>query len=213
MAEAATLHDAFIDELRDTYDAERQLTKALPKLARRRARRELRDAFESHLEETRGQIERLEQVFASLDEKVRGKHCDGIAGIIEEGKSIMEEDFDDDHDGRVPDRRRPARRALRDGRLRHAGRLGAGDGPRRGGRLLQQTLDEEKAADEKLSSLAEGGINQEAASMAHPGEDEDAEEQDEDEPPVQGPAQGGAAWGASGKNGSSKNSGMRASRR
>src|SRR6185436_420802 len=55
----------------------------------------LRDAFETHLEETRGQIERLEQVFESLDEKPRGKHCDGIAGIIEEGKSIMEEDFDE----------------------------------------------------------------------------------------------------------------------
>ena len=92
---AGTLHDAFIDELRDTYDAEKQLTKALPKLAKAATSPELRAAFESHLEETQGQIERLEQVFASLDEKVRGKHCDGIAGIIEEGKSIMEEDFDE----------------------------------------------------------------------------------------------------------------------
>ena len=80
MAEAGTLHDAFIDELRDTYDAERQLTKALPKLAKAATAPELREAFESHLEETQGQIERLEQVFESLDEKVRGKHCDGIAG-------------------------------------------------------------------------------------------------------------------------------------
>ena len=95
MAEAGTLHDAFIDELRDTYDAEKQLTKALPKLAKAATSPELRTHSRSHLEETRGQIERLEQVFESLDEKVRGKHCDGIAGIIEEGKSIMEEDFDD----------------------------------------------------------------------------------------------------------------------
>ena len=95
MAEASTLHDAFIDELRDTYDAEKQLTKALAKLAKAASHPKLRQAFESHLEETRGQIERLEQVFESLDEKVRGKHCDGIAGIIEEGKSIMEEDFDE----------------------------------------------------------------------------------------------------------------------
>ena len=95
MATEKTLHDAFIDELRDTYDAERQLTKALPKLAKAASSPELRDAFESHLEETQGQIERLEQVFESLDEKVRGKHCEGIAGIIEEGKSIMEEDFDE----------------------------------------------------------------------------------------------------------------------
>ena len=95
MAEAGTLHDAFIDELRDTYDAEKQLTKALPKMAKAASSPELRAAFEGHLEETRGQVARLEEVFATLDEKVRGKHCDGIEGIIEEGKSIMEEDFDD----------------------------------------------------------------------------------------------------------------------
>src|SRR4026207_294372 len=95
MAEAGTLHDAFIDELRDTYDAEKQLTKALAKLDKASSNPQPRQAVEAHLAETQGQIERLEQVFESLDEKVRGKHCDGIAGIIEEGKSIMEEDFDE----------------------------------------------------------------------------------------------------------------------
>src|SRR5687768_2741731 len=95
MADAGTLHDAFIDELRDTYDAEKQLAKALPKLARAASNARLREAFETHLQETQGQIARMEQVFESLDEKVRGKHCDGIGGIIEEGKSIMEEDFDE----------------------------------------------------------------------------------------------------------------------
>src|SRR4051812_19032716 len=86
MAESGTLHDAFLDELRDTYDAEKQLTKALPKLAKAASSPDLRAAFETHLEETRGHVERLEQVFESLDEKARGKHCAGIAGIIEEGK-------------------------------------------------------------------------------------------------------------------------------
>ena len=95
MADAGTLHDAFVDELKDTYDAEKQLTKALAKMAKTASSAELKSAFESHLEETRGQIERLEQVFASIDEKVRGKHCEGIAGIIDEGKAIMEEDFDE----------------------------------------------------------------------------------------------------------------------
>src|SRR4026208_2167949 len=95
MAQAGTLHDAFIDELRDAYDAEKQLMKALPKLAKASSNPDLRTAFETHLEETRGHVDRLEQVFESLDEKVRGKHCDGIAGIIEEGKSIMEEEFDE----------------------------------------------------------------------------------------------------------------------
>lgn len=174
MAEAGTLHDAFIDELRDTYDAERQLTKALAKLAKAATASPLREAFESHLEETHGQIERLEQVFASLDEKVRGKHCDGIAGIIEEGKSVMDEDFDD---------------AAMDACLIAAGQRAEhyemaaygtlvawarAMGHDEAAGLLQQNLDEEKAADEKLSSLAEGGINESAAEGAHPDDDEPA---------------------------------------
>ena len=73
-----TLRDAFIDELRDTYDAERQLTKALPKLAKASTNPALRAAFEAHLEETQGQISRLEEVFGLLEEKLRGKHCEGL---------------------------------------------------------------------------------------------------------------------------------------
>ena len=95
MPEAGTLHDAFIDELRDAYDAEKQLTKALPKMVKAATNPELRGAFATHLEETKGHVSKLEEVFGLLDEKVRGKHCEGIAGIIEEGKSIMEEDFDE----------------------------------------------------------------------------------------------------------------------
>src|SRR4029434_8660731 len=175
MAVASTLHDAFIDELRDTYDAERQLTKALAKLAKAASSPPLRDAFESHLAETQGQIERLEHVFESLDEKVRGKHCDGIAGIIEEGKSIMEEDFDDDTmdacliaAGQRAEHYEMAAYGTLVAWARSMGHDEAAD-------LLQETLDEEKAADEKLSSLAEGGINQAAADTAHPDSDEDEE--------------------------------------
>ena len=173
MAEAGTLHAAFIDELRDTYDAERQLTKALPKLAKAATAPELRDAFESHLQETQGQIARLEQVFESLDEKVRGKHCDGIAGIIEEGKSIMEEDFEGDTmdacliaAGQRAEHYEMAAYGTLVAWARVMGHTEAAD-------LLQENLDEEKAADEKLSKLAEGGINQGAAEVAHPDEDED----------------------------------------
>jgi ferritin-like metal-binding protein YciE len=187
MAETGTLHDAFIDELRDTYDAERQLTKALPKLAKAAASPDLRDAFESHLEETQGQIERLEQVFASLDEKVRGKHCDGIAGIIDEGKAIMEEDFDDSTmdacliaAGQRAEHYEMAAYGTLVAWAKAMGHDEAAD-------LLQQTLDEEKAADEKLTSLAEGGINQGAAEQAH-GEDEDE------------PVGAGAGAGRAGKN-------------
>jgi len=173
MAEAGTLHDAFIDELRDTYDAEKQLTKALPKLAKAATNAQLRTAFETHLKETEGQIERLEQVFESLDEKVRGKHCDGIAGIIEEGKSIMEEDFDETT--------MDACLIAAGQRAEHYEMAAYGTlvawaqamGHTEAARLLQRTLDEEKAADKKLSGLAEGGINQGAADASHDEADEE----------------------------------------
>jgi ferritin-like metal-binding protein YciE len=181
MADTNTLHDAFIDELRDMYDAEKQLLKALPKLAKAATTAPLRDAFTSHLEETRGQIERLEQAFASLDEKPRGKHCDGIAGIIEEGKAILEEDFDESTmdacliaAGQRAEHYEMAAYGTMVAWARAMGHETAAD-------LLQQNLDEEKAADETLSALAEGGINQAAADVAHP-EDDEAEADDEAEP-------------------------------
>jgi ferritin-like metal-binding protein YciE len=174
MAEAGTLHDAFIDELRDTYDAERQLTRALAKLAKTASSPELSEAFSSHLEETRGQIERLENVFASLDEKVRGKHCDGIEGIIEEGKAIMEEDFDElTMDAcliAAGQRAEHYEMAAYGTLVAWARAMGHTDAAK----LLQQNLDEEKAADEKLTALAEAGINRQAAAAAHPDESADA---------------------------------------
>ena len=174
MAEAGTLHDAFIDELRDTYNAEKQLTKALAKLAKASSDPRLREAFESHLEETEGQIDRLERVFEVLDEKARGKHCDGIAGIIDEGKSIMEEDFDETT--------MDACLIAAGQRAEHYEMAAYGTliawaeamGHTEAATLLQQTLEEEKAADRKLSSLAEkGGINRTAADAAHPPEEEE----------------------------------------
>jgi len=167
-----TLHDAFLDELRDAYDAEKQLTRALPKLAKAASSPELRTAFEKHLQETRGHVDRLERVFESLDEKVRGKHCEGIAGIIEEGKSVMEEDFDEATmdacliaGGQRAEHYEMAAYGTLVAWAQAMGHVEAAD-------LLQQTLNEEKAADKKLSQLAEGGINQEAADAVE-GEEED----------------------------------------
>ena len=172
MAETATLHDAFIDELRDMYDAERQLTKALPRIAKAASSRALKDAFETHLEETHEQIVRLDQVFASLDEKARGKHCEGIAGIIEEGKSIMEEDFDEQTLDAcliaAGQRAEHYEMAAYGTLVAWARAMGHGEAAN----LLQQNLDEEKAADKKLSSIAESGLNQSAAERAHPGLEE-----------------------------------------
>ena len=193
MAEAGTLHDAFIDELRDAYDAEKQLLKALPKLAKAASSPQLRQAFLTHRDETQGQIDRLEEVFASIDQKVRGKHCDGIAGIIEEGKSIIEEEFDE---------------ATMDACLIAAGQRAEhyemaaygtlvawarGMGHERAANLLQETLDEEKAADQKLTSIAEAGINQEAANAAHPEKSDGDDEEEEDEPAMRGGGRRAAA--------------------
>ena len=171
-----TLRDAFVDELKDSYDSEKQLIKALKKMAKAAKADELRSAFESHLEETQGQVERLEQVFGLLDEKVKGKHCDGIAGIIEEGSSVMEEDFDDATmnacliaSGQRAEHYEMAAYGTLVAWARGMGHNEAAD-------LLQETLDEEEAADEKLTSIAESGVNQEAAEAAHPAEDEERDQ-------------------------------------
>ncbi len=176
MADAKTLHDAFIDELRDAYDAEKQLLRALPKMAKKATSEDLTAAFEAHLEETRGHVEKLEQVFGTLEEKVRGKHCDGIAGIIEEGKSVMEEDFDAETmdacliaGGQRAEHYEMAAYGTLVAWARVMGHTEAAD-------LLEAILEEEKAADEKLTALAEGGINQAAADEAHPAEGEEDEE-------------------------------------
>jgi len=176
MADQKTLQDAFLDELRDVYDAEKQLTKALPKMAKAASSEELRTAFEEHLEETRGQIARLEQAFANLNEEPRGKHCEGIAGIIEEGKSILEEDFEDETldacliaAGQRAEHYEMAAYGTLIAWARSMEHSEAAD-------LLQETLDEEKAADEKLTELAEGGINQKAADQVDAEESENEEE-------------------------------------
>ena len=88
-----SLEDLYIDELRDIFDAEKQITKALPKMAKTSSSEELRQAFEQHLEQTKGQIERLEKIFKMLGQKPTGKKCFGMEGLVREGSEIMGEDF------------------------------------------------------------------------------------------------------------------------
>jgi ferritin-like metal-binding protein YciE len=162
-----TLHEAFLEELRDTYNCEKQLTKALPKMAKAAASSDLKTAFEKHLEETEGHVERLERVFSALDEKVRGKHCKGVAGIIEEGNAMLQENFDETTTD--------AMLIAAAQRVEHYEMAAYGTlvswakamGHEEAADILHETLEEEKAADEKLTTLAEGGINQEAADGAH----------------------------------------------
>lgn len=171
-----TLRDALVEEVRDLYNAEKQLVKALPKMAKAAASDELRSAIESHLEETNEQVSRLERVFELLDEKPRGKHCAGMAGIIEEGAEVLQEDMD----GAVLDaciiasaqRAEHYEMAAYGTALAWAEALGLSDVAA----VLGETLEEEKATDEKLSALAEAGINDAATA----GESDEMDEEEDD---------------------------------
>jgi ferritin-like metal-binding protein YciE len=148
------LKELYVDELKDLYNAENQLLKALPKMAKAASSEELRQGFEEHLEQTRGHVERLEKIFKSLDESPKGKKCMGMEGLVKEGSEVMSEDFE--------------------GALMDAALIGAAQrvehyeiaaygtvsefakllGENEHVSLLEETLQEEKDTDEKLTSLA-----------------------------------------------------------
>ena len=158
---AKSLQELFVEELRDAYDGEKRLTKALPKMAKAAESTELRSAFTNHLRETERHVQRLEQVFRTIGEPVRGKKCDGLMGIIEEGKSAMEE-----LEGSVLDaaliaggQRAEHYEIAAYGTLAYFAELLGND---RAKDLLGQTLDEEKAADEKLTTIAKSRVNRDA---------------------------------------------------
>ena len=149
------LKDLYVDELKDIYNAENQLVKALPKMAKAASSYELRQGFEEHLEQTRGHVQRLEKIFESLGENPKGKKCVGMEGLVREGSEVMEEDFE--------------------GALMDAALIGAAQrvehyeiaaygtasefakilGEREHVSMLEETLQEEKETDEKLTKLAE----------------------------------------------------------
>jgi len=163
MAKMMTLRDLFVEQLRDVYHAEGQLVKALPKMAKNASNPDLTAAFTEHLEETKGQVERLERVFEAIGEKAKGKKCQAMEGLVEEGKEVMEEDAEPDvlDAGLIAAAQKVEHYEIASyGCLRTwAEQLGLG---RNVARLLDQTLDEEKAADEKLTGLAENHINAQA---------------------------------------------------
>ncbi|MGH9239017.1 MAG: ferritin-like domain-containing protein [Vicinamibacterales bacterium] len=177
---AQTLHELFVEELRDMYDAEKRIIKALPKIAKHAQSDELRSALTEHLRQTEKQATRLEQVFKSIGETPRGKKCDGIMGILEEGNTAMEEL----EEGPVLDA------ALIAGcqKVEHYEIASYGTlayfaelmGHERAQELLGATLDEEKAADEKLNTIAKSDVNREA--LMSSGEDEDEMEDEEGRP-------------------------------
>jgi ferritin-like metal-binding protein YciE len=157
-----SLKELYIEQLRDIYDAENQLVKALPEMAKAATSEELRSGFENHLEQTKEHARRLEQVFKDLGEKAKGKKCKGMQGLIAEGKEVIDEDFEDE----VKD----AALISAAQRVEHYEIAAYGTvrtyaeilGQKNAASLLEKTLEEEKETDEKLTELAEG-INVQAA--------------------------------------------------
>jgi ferritin-like metal-binding protein YciE len=165
MADITNLRDAFLDEIRDIYHAEKQLLKALPKLAKAASDAELRSALENHLAETENQVSRLEQVFELVGEKPETRTCAGMAGIIEEGSDVLGEDSSPVLDAMII---ASAQRAEHY-EIAAYGTVAAwaeGLGYTDAAELLRETLDEEKTADETLTGLAEAGINAAARGAA-----------------------------------------------
>jgi ferritin-like metal-binding protein YciE len=157
-----TLQKLYTDELRDLYNAENQLLKALPKMAKAASSEELKEAFEQHLEQTKGHVKRLEQVFEGLDEKPKGKTCRAMKGLIQEGSEILEEDGETSV--------RDAGIIVAAQKVEHYEIAGYGSvrtfahllGQNKAAELLQATLDEESETNEVLNRLAESVINPEA---------------------------------------------------
>jgi ferritin-like metal-binding protein YciE len=162
-AKDKNLNDLFLDTLKDIYYAEKQILKALPKMAKAAHSDQLRAAFEKHHGETEGQVERLEQVFELIDKPARGKTCEAIQGILDEGKEIMDEYKGTEalDAGMVAAAQAVEHYEIaRYGTLKQwAQQLGMKDAVR----LLDATLQEEKKTDESLTSLAEAAVNLAAA--------------------------------------------------
>jgi ferritin-like metal-binding protein YciE len=157
-----TLKTLYLNELRDLYNAENQLVKALPKLAKAASSEKLKEAFEKHLEQTKSHVERLEEVFKEADEKPKGKTCQGMKGIIEEGSEILQKDGNEsviDAGIIVAAQKAEHYEIASYGSVRTFAQLLGKD---RSAELLQTTLNEESEANEVLTRLADDIVNPEA---------------------------------------------------
>ena len=158
-----SLKDLYVDELMDLYNAENQLLKALPKMAKKASAPELKRAFQDHLAQTEGHVNRLEKIFKGLGEKPTGKVCKAMKGLVEEGKEVIDEDGDDSvlDAALIGAAQRVEHYEIAGyGVVRTFASL-LGDEDAMG--LLQRTLNEEAEADKKLTKLAESVINVEAS--------------------------------------------------
>ena len=168
------LKDMFVETLKDVYFAENAIIKALPKMAAKAQSEDLKSALEEHLEETKGQVKRLDKIFKSLGSKAEGRECPALKGLVEETEELMSEASPQVMDAGLIGCAQAVEHyeMARYGTLKAwAEQLEMDDAVE----LLEETLDEEKAADEKLSELALGGVNQQANDDEEDNEDEDDE--------------------------------------
>lgn len=183
----STLRETFLDTLMDTYDAEKQLIKALPKMAKAAENEELKSGFEEHLQETEQQVERLEQVFEMFDKKAKAKKCKGMQGLIEEAQEVIKEQAGDAALICAAQKAEHYEIAAY-GSLVSWARLMEED---EAADLLEETLEEEKATDEKLTQAAESVVNVEESEDGE-GEEETDEDEEEEPKAKAGPRAGGA---------------------
>jgi ferritin-like metal-binding protein YciE len=157
-----TLEDLYVDHLKDLYSAEKQVMKALPKMAKNASSSDLQKAFQEHLKQTERQVERIDRIFTEMGGSPRGKKCVGMEGLIEEGNEIMKEDAEPEvlDAGLIAAAQKVEHYEIASyGTVRAwAERLGY----TRAAQLLQETLDEESMANEKLTQIAESHVNMEA---------------------------------------------------
>ena len=161
-----SLRDLLVEELRDLYNAEKQLVSALPKMAEAASSTELKSAFEHHLEETLGHVSRLESIFKNIDEESSGETCEAMKGLIKEGETLVKAEGDPDV--------RDAGLIGAAQRVEHYEMAGYGTarslanrlGENQMAEILQQTLNEEGEANKKLTSIAESGVNVAASSTS-----------------------------------------------
>lgn len=161
-----SLKQLYIEELRDLYSAENQIIKALPKMSKAASGPELAEAFKTHLEETKGQVARLEKIFEQLQQKPKGKTCRGIEGLIKEGEELVKEKAEPEvlDAGLISAAQRVEHYEIAGyGRVRTYARL---LGETEAERLLDETIQEEGAADKKLTKLAEQMINEQTLEPA-----------------------------------------------
>ena len=162
MAKEKTLDDLFYETLKDIYHAEKQILKALPKMAKAAQSDELKQAFLKHRDETEGQVERLKEVFEQIGKTARGKTCEAIAGLIEEGQEVME-DFKET--AALDAGLLAGAQAVEHYEISRYGTLKSWAlklGHKEAARLLDQTLSEEKKTDDLLTRLAEKSVNEQA---------------------------------------------------